>query len=253
MSLLSNSPAILLLPGRALLRRGGQAQEAARGEGWDGALAALETLLPTLARGQGVRIGLSHHFAGLHLLPAPPVRLAAEEMRGWLSERLAEDFGVEAEGWRLAWEDVPPGRPVPVTSLPAERYDALRDRLLASGHAVKQLSPWLASAWRQHHRAIGRGRAWLALLEAGRLVLLRVAKGRPTSVVMSRLGDASVDSQASLLAAAIARQALHLGVAAEGDVWLLAPDQRVDAFPPGSSLRLRPLLPAGSGWGGLLP
>lgn len=246
MSRLSTSDRCLLLPGRALLRHAGGLAEEVQGESWDGALSSLESLLGSGRTGRGLDIRLSHHFAAMHLLPPPPVRLRAGEMRGWLEEQLTADFGAEVRSWRLAWQDVPPGRPVPVASLPADRYQALLDRLPATGVEARHVAPWFVSAWARHHRALGRRAAWLALAEPGRLVLARVEGGRPVGLGMSRL-DAG-----SSLAAAVRRQALHLGAPAQGNVWLLALEGDAEWNMTGSSLDLRTLADHGGGWGRLL-
>ncbi|MEW5769463.1 MAG: hypothetical protein AB1831_03775 [Pseudomonadota bacterium] len=250
MSPLSNNAACLLLPGRAILRQGADLREARQGEAWEGALASLQALLRERRPRGGVRVALSHHFAALHLVAPPPVRLGAEEMEGWLRERLGQDYGAEAAGWRIAWQDVPPGGPVPVASLAAEHHAALAECLGET--APRQISPWGVLAWQRHHRALGRGEAWLALAETGRLALLRVAGGRPTHIGMSRLAEAP-SGLAGQLADAVARQALHAGLQAPGEVWLLAPELAADASLPGATLRVRPLGAGGAGWGGLLP
>lgn len=251
MSLLSTDTSILLLPGRAVMWHDGQSLKARRGEGWEGALASLETLLKQAGKVRGVRVGLSHHFASLHVFAPPAVRLPRDEMQGWLRERLAQDFGAEAESWRLAWQDVPPGRHVPVASMPAERLEALASRLHAVGASLKRLSPWFVTAWKRHQAALGPADTWLALVEAERLALARVARGHLIHVGMGRLEAGPADSVAAQVASAVARQALRLGVAAEGDVALLAPGMRMDGLLPGASPRLRLL--DNAGWGVLLP
>lgn len=251
MSLLSTDTRILLLPGRVLMRHDGRALEERRGEGWEGALASLEALLKQVGKVRGARVGLSHHFASLHVFAPPAVRLPRDEMHGWLRERLVQDFGAEAEAWRLAWQDVPPGRHVPVAALPVERLEALTTQLHAMGASLKQLTPWFVTAWKRHQAALGSADAWLALVEAGRLALARVEHGRLIQVGMGRLETTSAASVATQVAAAVARQALRLGVAGEGEVVLLAPEIPIEGISPGTSLRFRPL--AGAGWGGLLP
>lgn len=249
MSLLSTDAALLLLPGRALARQGGRALEEVRGTGWDGALEALEALLKQIGPGRSVGVGLSHHFASVHAFPPPPMRLGRDEMQGWLRERLTQDFGAEAETWRLAWQDTPPGRHVPVASLTAERHEALMARLDAQRIVLRHLTPWFIPAWRRHGRALRHG-GWLALAESGRLALARVAQGRPVHVGMGRLEEGvSVPAQ---VAAAVTRQALRLGVPAQGDVCLLAPEVAVEGGLPGSTLRLQLLNGCGAGWGGLM-
>lgn len=251
MSLLSTDTSILLLPGRALMWHDGQALKERRGEGWEGAMASLEALLKQAGKVRGARVGLSHHFASLHVFAPPAVRLPRDEMHGWLRERLVQDFGTEAEAWRLAWQDVPPGRHVPVAALLSERLEALTTQLHAMGASLKQLTPWFVTAWKRHQAALGSADTWLALVEDGRLALARVENGRLIHVGMGRLEAGPDASVAAQVAAAVARQALRLGVTGDGEVALLAPGMSMEGIPSGSSLRFRLL--DSTGWGGLLP
>ena len=252
MSLLSTSAGCLLLPGRALMRHGGRAVEASLGEGWDGALASLEQCLKQAAPTARLGVGLSHHFAALHLVEAPPVRLGGEEMQGWLQDRLARDFGAEAEHWRLAWQDVPPGRSVPVASMAAGQFDLLAGMLAGHGVKMRSLTPWFVQAWDRRQGGFARGTGWLALAEPGRLALGRLEKGRLKALAMARL-EGEAGAMPAQIAAAVGRQALHLGVDPVADVWLLAPEGQADWSQQPGQPQYRPLAGNGGGWGGLLP
>lgn len=252
MSLLSSSASCLLLPGRALLRQGGRVLEETRGEGWDGALASLDALLQA-ARPGGLRVALSHQFAALHLVEPPPVRLRGEEMQGWLRDHLALDFGAETEGWRLAWQDAAPGQRLPVASMPVALYDALAATLTAHRVKLSRSAPWLVVAWARHRRAWGRSPGWFAALEPGYLALARVERGTLAGLSLGRVGLEAGAPPPAQVSAAVARQALHLGVAAEGPVWVLAPATRADWTRETGGQRLLPLPGTGEGWGGLLP
>lgn len=252
MSLLSTDAGILLLPGRALMGRGGRFQESAQGEGWDGALAGLKDLLRQVGAKGKVSVALSHHFAALHVFAPPAVRLPADEMQGWLREQLVRDFGGEAETWRLAWQDVAPGRPVPVTSMPEERYAALLACMAGQGASLAQLGPWAVQAWARHRGNL-KGSAWLALAEPGRLALARVEGGRLVHVGMSRMDADPTASVPAQVSAEATRQALRVGRAPSGEILVLAPAIQVDPMPQGGAWRIRVLGPAGAGWGALLP
>ncbi|MEW6679351.1 MAG: hypothetical protein AB1421_15665 [Pseudomonadota bacterium] len=251
MSLLS-SDAALLLPGRALLRSGGKPLAARQGEGWEGALVSLEAVLAQAGKPGRLRVYLSHHFASLHLLPPPSVRLSAEEMAGWLQEHLVRDYGTEADAWRLAWQDAAPGRPVPVTAMPQAQYDALHACLADAGARLALLAPWFLPAWARHGRAAAPagGKGWLVLAEPGRLALACMERGRLHHLSLARLDDSA--PAPDQIGAAVARQALLLGMESPARIAVLAPDQTLEAGRPGAALAIHPLA-GGIGWEGVLP
>lgn len=250
----------MLGPGEAVLRQGGRSLTASQGEGWSGALASLATLHRQHGLRARVRVVLSHHFVGLHLVAAPPTRLSAEEMAGWLHERMWADFGAEAETWRLAWQDAPPGRPIAVASLAESHYADLVAHLADAGARLDALAPWCVPAWARHGARLGR-HGWLALLEPGRLVCLRWEHGGFTHLAGARLATPAPEPAPSAAAlapqlnTALARQALQWGLALPPLLHLLAPGLDPGAAPdpalPGSALSWR-VLPCADGWAGLL-
>jgi hypothetical protein len=250
----TSANAFALLPGHAALRADGRLLEQAAGEGWEGALAALDALLAQARPRGGVRVVLSHHFARALLLPPPPVRLSRAEMDGWVTGRLAESYGAEAVAWRPVWQDMPPGRPVPVAVMDGARFDRLDRQLKESGLVIGSVEPWFSAAWNRHRRVLAGRSGWLALLEPGRIALARVESGQPASL---RTAQAGADPLADL-AAMIARESLHGGVEGRGDLWLAAVG--VDGVgvdkPAAGTLAgcvLHGLLPNGAAWSGLLP
>lgn len=249
LSLATPANALALLPGHAVLRSGGRLLEQAEGEGWEGALAALDAVLDR-ARPRGrVRVVLSHHFARALLLPPPSVRLSRAEMDGWVAGRLAESYGAEAAAWRPVWQDVPPGRPVPVAVMDAARFDQLAGQLKEAGLAIGSAEPWFGAAWNRHRRALAGRAGWLALLEPGRLALARVEAGRPASLRMAQAGAEPLAD----LAAMIARESLHGAVESQGDLWLAAVGMTTPASGTLAGCSLHGLLPAGAALSGLLP
>jgi hypothetical protein len=229
-----SSSHLLLLPGRALLKHAGQLDESRQGsageeEGWEAALTSLGTVLNRKNMRARLQVSLSHHFASMHVVKSPPVRLAGDEMRGWLQSQLVQDYGVEAETWQLAWQDVPPGYPVPVSSFPLARLERLITQLAEAGVAAHGIRPWFVTAWNRYHRELSRDSSGMALLEKGRLLLVRTAGKQMRQVSMSRMTDAPAAPQ---LAAAISRQSLLMPVQTTTvnveRVHLIAPENRED-------------------------
>jgi hypothetical protein len=214
--------------------------------GWDGALAALQELLAEHRPAHAVRLTLSHHFVRLFLLEPPPTWLRHGEMQAWLSERLAETLE-EVAAWRLVWQDTPPGRPVPVCAIAADRLDALQVLLARQGSRTRHIRPWLDVTWSRRQRRFGHGTGWYALLEPGMACLLLLVRGRISRLRQRHVGaDVATD-----LGGMLHREALLAGLPPTGEVWLecagpapalraIGPDWRVHdlAAPPDPGLAL---------------
>ena len=249
MSLLSTDIA-LLLPGRALLRCGGKLHASQQGGGWEGALSSLSAALPAAGKVRTLRVLLSHHFAGLHVLPPPAMRLSSEEMGGWLQEHLLRDYGTESETWRLAWQDVAPGQAVPVTTLPQLQYDSLHTLLVESGVRLTLLAPWFQIAWARHAGAARRA-GWLALAEPGRLALARLERGRLHDLTLTRLETAGAIPLGRQIRTAVTRDALLRGVEQPPQVPVFAPELSLAADVAGAKTGIQALAP-GAGWEAVL-
>lgn len=249
MSPLSPDASAILLPGRALLRAGRRGTHETRiGIGWDGALAALRQLLAD-THPRSLRVGLSHHFARPHVFAPPPVRLKPDELAGWVRERLAEGFGSEAQTWRAAWQDMPPGRPIPVTTIENDRLAALEEAVRDNGLKLAGAAPWLVGAWRAHRRRLRGKSGWLVLLETDRLVLARLRSG-----ALAAVRSATVASDPSNgLAALLARESLLAQDATGHDVWLVAPDHAVPSLNLQADYRMHVLGGGPEGWKALWP
>lgn len=205
------SPArIALRPGQAAVARAGQTRRCEAGEGWDGALAALDGLLE---KGGRARASLSHHFVRLFLLPPPAVWLAPAEMAPWLQEQLAPALG-GGETWRHVWEPAPPGHPILAAAMPEGRLEQLRDALGRHDVRLDAATPWLRAAWKRaawKHAGVASG--WLALLEPGQILLLGLRDGVPITLRQRQLAAQRPADQE--LADLLARESLLCGLAAD--------------------------------------
>lgn len=222
MSLLSPEFRVSLLPDRAGVAARGRAPQAR--ESAEGGLHALDELLAeTKPRGRA-RVTLSHHHARLFLVPAPTVWLREREMKPWLIAQLAEPLGAEAANhWRLTWDLTPPGRPILVAALENSVLDNLSATLGRHGLSLAGARPWLATAWNKR-RQLARANGWYALLEPGRMTLLRLQRGQPVSLRQRQTGaDTSGEAGGNIAAdlrSLLARESLLAGVADAGDLWL---------------------------------
>lgn len=217
MSLLSPRLRIALTPGRVAVADGRNVREAeVAAPGWAAALEALSGLLAGSALSGRASVILSHHFSPVHLLPPPPVALKPLEMQGWIRDALARQFGEAGRDWQVSWQAEPPGEPFLVSSFEPAHLAELEGVLRAASIRPVEVQPWLAVAWNRLRRQLGRGQAWYALAEPGRLTLLRLEDGRVRSLRAAPIQDDAVAALADLLT----REALLAGEDAPAPVWI---------------------------------
>lgn len=238
MSLLSPSLRIALTPDRVALASGRDTRDAAvAAPGWAGALEALSGLLAGSGLSGRASVVLSHHFAPVHLLQSPPLALKPLEMQGWIRDQLARQFGEAGRDWQVAWQAEPPGEPFLVGSVEPARLAELEGVLRAASIKLADLQPWLAAAWNRQRRRIGRGRAWYALAEPGRLLLLGMEDGRVRSLRAAPVRDDAVAALADLLT----REALLAGEATPAPLWVESAALRPDWQELGGGRSVHPL------------
>lgn len=241
MSPLSPSVRIALTPGRVAVAAGRDRREAAVATpGWAGALAELSALLADARLRGRASVTLSHHFAQVHLLPSPPVALKPVEQQGWIRDQLARQFGEAGRDWRVAWQAEPPGASFLAASVEPARLAELDGVLRAASLKAAAVQPWLVAVWNRQRRRLGRGRAWMALAEPGRLTLLGLAGGHATCL---RSAPAQDDPGAAL-AGLLTREALLAGEETPAPLWIESAGVRAD-WPAAGAGRSVQVLPAG--------
>lgn len=217
MSLLSPRLRIALTPGRVAVAAGRGYREATVAmPGWAGALEALAGLLAGAGLSGRTRVTLSHHFAPVHLLPAPPVALKPAEMQGWIRDTLMRQYGEAGRDWRVTWQAEPPGVSFLASSLEPARLAELDGVLRAASLKPVDVQPWLAVAWNRQRRRLGRGRAWFALAESDRLTLAGLEAGRVKSLRSARMQGDAVAALTDLLT----REALLADESTPAPVWV---------------------------------
>ncbi len=203
MSLLSPDIRIALTPEWVAVGTSRLYREARVEEGSD-ALYTLAELLGSLKLKGRARVVLSHEMARVWLLPAPPVRLKTDEMKGWISAYLARHFGIATDGWQLAWQPAPPGQPVFAGAIDVGWLAAMNQVLKDKGVKPVAVEPWLVTVSHRLRNKLGKGAAWLALAEPGRITLARFEGGAFRGLRSSRI----VDDPAETLAAMVGRESL---------------------------------------------
>jgi hypothetical protein len=190
-------------------------EAAAEGAGWDGALAALESLLTGSKHRGRASVVISQRFARHFLLAPPAVWLGGNEMRAWLTQRL--DASLDgAAAWQIAWQADAPGRPVLACAIETALLDGLRRVLHGAGIRPAAIQSWQTVAFNRRDRVLRRATGWYAVVEPGTASVMRLEQGRITALRQRNLGE----NPAGDLAGLIGREAMLNGLEAGGELWL---------------------------------
>lgn len=217
MSLLSPKVRIALTPGMVAVASGKNYRDAAvAAPSWSGALEALADLLASSGLRGRASVTLSHHFAPVHLLSAPPVVLKPAEMQGWISDHLVRQFGETGRNLRVAWQAEPPGNSFLASTIEPNALAELEAVIRSASLEPVQIQPWLVTAWNRRGGKFGRGRAWFALAEPDRLTLAGLEDGVMRSLRTVQMQDDALASLADLLK----REALLAGEESLAPLWI---------------------------------
>lgn len=217
MSLLLPSVQIALTPDRVAVSSGKTYRESGvASPGWTGSLKTLTHLLKESPLKGRARVVLSHHFSHVHLLPAPPVLLKSDEMQGWIREYLSRLLGEPGMNLQVAWQTVPPGKPILASSLSLSAMEEIVDVIKQAGLKPATIQPWFVASWNRVHRQFGKQRGWYALIEPGRLILTNVARREIRSLRGMMVQDEPVAAVSDL----IKRETLLTGETTPSSVWI---------------------------------
>jgi len=138
--------------------------------GWPTALEALARALPMVGdRRAEVRTVVSNHFVRYTVLPGVELLSSDEERSALARHQFQSIHGERAAGWRVALAEHGSRVASLAAALDAEMLDALVATLTAAGHVPRSVEPLLTAAFNICRGEIGRGSAWLAVAEPGRL------------------------------------------------------------------------------------
>lgn len=206
-----------MMPGKVAVASGRGYQEATvASPGWSGALEALANLLAGAGLHGRVSVTLSHHFAPVHLLPAPPVVLKPAEMHGWITDYLAKQFGEMAHGWQITWQSEPPGKAFLVSTLDKNALAELEAVIRSASLVPVRVHPWLVAAWNRRGSKLGSGRVWFALAEPERLTLAGLEDGHMHSLRSVLMKGDAVASLTDMLK----REVLLTGETTPAPLWI---------------------------------
>jgi hypothetical protein len=155
--------------------------------GWPAALEALARALPKVGEKRAdVRTVVSNHFVRYALLPGVELLTSDEERVALAKHQFHGIHGERSAGWRVVLAEQGSQVSNLAAALDAEMLDALVAKLTAAGHVPRSVEPLLSVAFNACRREIGRGAAWLAVAEPGRLCVGHIENQRWVDVRNAR-------------------------------------------------------------------
>jgi hypothetical protein len=188
----------LLEPGRATL--GGVARVG--GEGWQGALDALDALLEE-RRVRRLRLLLSNHFVRYLVVPEDAAVRSPAERAAYLAHHFTAVYGERAARWRVAAERGGDGTSLGA-AVDAELIAAARALAARRKTALAGAEPLAVTAFNRARRRPGAGARFFAVLEPGRACVLLLDGERVLRVVNQRCADAQAELEPLLALEALA-------------------------------------------------
>jgi hypothetical protein len=209
------------------------------GRAWQPALDALREALthPNMAPADATVV-LSNAFVRYLLLPWNPAIVTAQEEAAFAQARFQQVFGDAAQGWVVRLSPARPGAPVVACALERTLLDALTALIDGSALRLRSLRPSLMALCNARAR-LPAGDAWIAVAEAGRLLIAAVRAGEWAS-----LRSRALNGHTPRLGEIIDQEALLLGFAPGSEkIYVHADD---DAGLDLGGLKVHAWLPAGS-------
>lgn len=157
---------------------------------WRSALAALESALPEFGeRRADVVVILSNHFVRYATVANSDQIGTAEEEQALARHSFAHVYGAAVDHWVLSVTDTNGGAPCRIAAaIDQDLHQALHSVFAATRLRLSSIQPYLMSASHRWRRLIASS-AWLALVEPGRMCLVRIQHRQWQSVKTVAIGD----------------------------------------------------------------
>jgi hypothetical protein len=202
------------------------------------AASALRQALATSPGPGDVEVVLSNHFVRFGLVANPQSLRNAGERAAAARHELQAIYGESAAGWSIVLDANATRGSAVAAGIDAGLQAAIAQTLATTSLRLSKLRPWLAVASDRARRFTDGREHWLTVVEAGRVVVLRVDAHGVSSLSAHRVQADAARELPELLE----RQRLVEGVEEpESRVLLVSLDPTEPEFPPGSRWDVRPV------------
>ena len=146
-----------------------------------------------------ISIALSHQIAPIWQLEAPPLFLNWAETQGWAHEALRQKIGPMADQWNVRAEWSADSSSVMASTIHAEWLDTLLGVFKRNQMQVHRVQPWITHFCANQKKSLKKTDTWLALVEAGRICLVRVKNGDLQRIRVESFADSALSALSQML------------------------------------------------------
>jgi hypothetical protein len=193
----------------------------------------------TSADGADLIITLSNHFVRYTVLAAQKNIGSPTELQAYAGFHMREIFGERAANWMISVSAWDPSSGGVCAALEHSLFERLKELAKRCNMRLSYVEPYLTAVFDHWHKRFDNRRAWLAVVEAGRLGLVSMEKGVWRRVSNQRIVEdvkdellATLDQEIMLFAE---------GKEAIETVYLFAPEHPELMLPEDCGWRIIPL------------
>ena len=154
-----------------------QRLEAAKGDGWAGALDAFANLLTQEPwAGVRTRVVLADHWARYSIVPWVAALNSTSERLAHGRQLLTSLYGEAVAAWDVRISDAPPEAPRVMCAVPGELIAGIRAACAARDNALISLQPQLIATYEAWRHTLPQTNAWFVSIEQGSLAAARLGR-----------------------------------------------------------------------------
>ena len=157
---------------------------------WDGAMQALDSLLPQYAEAHpNVIIVLSNHFVRYALVPWSDLVTGEEQLQAYTRHFFKITYGAMSANWTLRLSRASVGASQLASAVDEKLLTACSEVVKQHGLRLVSVQPYLMSAFNQLKLQLQGMDAWFALAEPGSICLAQLQQGKWVRFRTIRLGN----------------------------------------------------------------
>lgn len=157
---------------------------------WDGALQALDTLLPKYAEDHPkVTIVLSNNFVRYALVPWSDLVTGEEQLQAYTRHCFQMTYGAMSANWTLRLSRATVGASQLASAVDDKLLAACNEVVKRHGLRLASVQPYLMSAFNQLKMQFQGMDAWFALAEPGNICLAQIQQGKWVRIRTARMGN----------------------------------------------------------------
>jgi hypothetical protein len=173
--------------------------EAAGGELWRPALAALAKWLSVQHKKPALHIVLSGRFSRWQLLHWNPQLSQSAELAAYAALQFENTYGKVARDWHILHSPQPPGSAAPACAIDQALLESLRTVCDGTGARLISVAPYFSTAFDRWHPSLKDKESWFGVVEADCISLALIRQGAFAALRSERIDATLRDALTSML------------------------------------------------------